>query len=275
MTSGEASALATGGPSRTSQAVALTRAELGRPYSLEGDPGAQRALCAGITLTLPGWLRPGIEARTSFMDGQVLAAIGGGVRQIVICGAGLDDRALRFRTAGVRFIEVDHPKTQADKARRLRQMGADSAGPALVPCDFGAESITDALAANDHDPGVPTLFLCEGLLVYLDEQACQRLLAGIAARAAAGSTLAASLATHTSGLSSAEVAAAANARRRNGASEPWLTILPAAEHLDLLAAAGWTVTATVQSPVAADDVSHGRRSLLVTAVPARRPRTGH
>ncbi len=217
----------------------------------------------------PGWLRPGIEARTSFMDGQLLAAIGGGVRQIVICGAGLDDRALRFRTAGVRFIEVDHPKTQADKARRLRQMGADSAGPALVPCDFGAESIADALAANRHDPGEPTLFLCEGLLVYLDEQACQRLLAGIAARAAAGSTLAASLATHTSGLSSAEVAVAANARRRTGAAEPWLTILPAAEHLELLAAAGWTVMVTAQSPVPADDVSHGRRSLLVTAVPTR------
>jgi methyltransferase (TIGR00027 family) len=203
MTLDKVPAVATGGPSRTSQAVALTRAELGRPYSLEGDPGAQRALCAGIGFTPPAWLRPGIEARTSFMDGQVLAGIGGGVRQIVVCGAGLDDRALRFRTAGLLFIEVDHPTTQADKASRLRDMEVGSAGPALVPCDFQAESIMDALAASDHDPGAPTLFLCEGLLVYLDQEACHRLLAGIAARAAAGSTLAASLATHTSGLSGA------------------------------------------------------------------------
>jgi len=33
----------------------------------------------------------------------------------VILGAGYDDRALRFRSPGVRFFELDHPDTQADK----------------------------------------------------------------------------------------------------------------------------------------------------------------
>src|ERR1700689_3221406 len=114
----------TSGPSRTSQAVALTRAELDRPHSVDGDPAAQRELCAGLEFSPPAWLRPSIEARTRFMDGQVIAAVASGVRQIVICGAGLDDRALRFRTAGVRFLEVDHPVTQADKAARLLRMGS-------------------------------------------------------------------------------------------------------------------------------------------------------
>ena len=50
------------GPSRTSQAVALSRAELDRPHSPNGDPGAQRALCAGLDFVPPAWLRPGIEA---------------------------------------------------------------------------------------------------------------------------------------------------------------------------------------------------------------------
>ena len=202
------------------------------------------------------------------MDSQVIDAIAGGVRQIVICGAGLDDRALRFRTAGVRFFEVDHPVTQADKAMRLRALGAAEHEPTLVACDLQAGSVREALAEHGHLRHEATLFLCEGLLVYLDEQACSRLLADLAARAAAGSALAVTLATHSSDAPSAEVVELANARRRSAAAEPWRTILPAGEHLAMLSAAGWTVTSVADSPSASDDVSHGRNSLLVTAVPA-------
>jgi methyltransferase (TIGR00027 family) len=255
------------GPSRTSQAVALTRAGLDRPYSPEGDPAAQRALCIGLAFTPPGWLRPGIEARTSFVDEHVLAAIAAGVRQVAICGAGLDDRALRFRTSGVRFFEVDHPVTQADKASRLCAMGAGPGGPTLAECDFRTGSVADVLAMHGHDPREPTLFVCEGLLIYLDQQACRRLLAAMASCAAPGSRLAVTLATHASELSAAEVAAAANAGRRTGGSEPWLTILPVDQHLAMLSEAGWSVTATADSPAASNDVSHGHRSLLVSAIP--------
>lgn len=255
------------GPSRTSQAVALTRAELDRPHSPDGDPDAQRVLCAGIDLALPAWLRPSIEARTRFVDDHVAAAIAAGVRQIVICGAGLDDRALRFRTPGVSFFEVDHPVTQADKAARLRAMGTGRAGPVLVSCDFQQDEVGPAVAAAGHSFSDATLFLCEGLLVYLDQDACHRLLAGLAACAAAGSTLAASLATHESDVPAEVVVANANSRRRNGAAEPWRTILRADEHLALLGNAGWQVTGVTDSPPASDNVSHGRKSLLVTAVP--------
>ncbi len=61
-----------------------------------------------------------------------------------------------------------------------------------------------------------------------------RLLSGLASCAAAGSTLAASLAVHAEGLASAEVLAAANARRRAGQTEPWRTILPRDEQIALL-----------------------------------------
>jgi methyltransferase (TIGR00027 family) len=256
-------------PSVTSQAVALIRADLERPHTPLGDPDAQRALCLGLNFTPPGWLRAGIEARTSFMDEHVLAATARGVRQVVICGAGLDDRALRLRAPGVRFTEIDHPSTQADKARRLAAMAASADGLTLAPCDFRTGSVAETLAGCGHDPGQETLFLCEGLLIYLDEQACARLLEGMASCAAAGSMLAVTLATHADGLDSADVVAAANARRRAGVSEPWRTILPAAEHLAMLERSGWTVTSVAESPLAHPEVSHGRRSLLVTAVAAR------
>lgn len=300
-------------PSRTSQAVALTRAGLDRPHSPEGDPGAQGVLCAGMAFSPPPWLRPGIEARTRFVDEEVLAAIAAGVRQIVICGAGYDDRALRFRSHGVRYFELDHSATQADKLRRLRAVaGQATAGPAwhgqhggqdettepsgpdgrrwpggfgvydqnggqdelsllgvtLAAADFRTDEVGTVLERCGHDRDSPSLFICEGLLVYLDQMTCRQLLGGLAMCGAEDSVLAASLAIHADGLDSAEVAVAANTRRRNGDAEPWRTILPAGEHLMMLEQAGWVVTGITDSPVPSTDVSHGRRSILVTARPA-------
>jgi methyltransferase (TIGR00027 family) len=253
-------------PSRTSQVVAVTRAQLARPHSPAGDPGAQRRLCRGMRPGGPGSLRPSLIARTQFFDGRVLAAISGGITQIVILGAGYDDRALRFRAAGVRFFELDHPATQADKARRLRAMKAGTGGPALIPADFRHDDVAGVLAAGGHDAGLPTLFLCEGLLVYLDRPACVRLLGAARARAAAGSELAVSLATHPEGLDSSRVADAANSRRRNSA-EAWLTILPPAAQLDLLGQAGWQAEGGIDAARYGTGAEPGR-SLLVTAYPA-------
>jgi methyltransferase (TIGR00027 family) len=221
-----------------------------------------------------GDLGPSLAARTRFFDGRVLDAIAAGIPQVVIVGAGYDDRALRFRSPGVRFFELDHPGTQADKAARLRAMrpapsGAGPAGPVLAPADFRDDNVAEVLAAGGHDAGRPTLFTCEGLLVYLDQPTCVRLLAALRARAAAGSWLAASLSVHRDGLDSARVAAVANARRRAGRAraEPWLTILPADAHLDLLRQAGWRPGAPVDAAELGTGAEPGR-SLLVTAEPA-------
>jgi len=252
-------------PSITSQVVALTRARLDRPHSPEGDPAAQDALCTRMQFSPPEWLLPTIAARTKFVDEQVADAIAAGLGQVVICGAGYDDRALRFRTTGVRFFELDHPATQDDKARLLADLGAAEPGVTLAAIDFRSGDVRSVLARAGHDAGAPSLFVCEGLLVYLDRLTCAGLLAALAERAAPGSVLAVSLATHADGHDSGEVVIAANSRRRTGAVEPWQTILPADEHLALVADAGWNVDEMRWSPVAAADVSHGRRSLLVTA----------
>jgi methyltransferase (TIGR00027 family) len=249
----------------TSQAVALTRARLDRPHTPEGDAQAQAVLCAEMRFSPPEWMRPSIAARTRFVDEHVARAIAAGLRQVVICGAGYDDRALRFRTTGVRFFELDHPATQDDKARLIDGLAAREPGLTLAPIDFRTDDAGAALERAGHCASEPSLFVCEGLLVYLDYATCERLLAALANRGAPGSMLAASLATHADGQDTAVVVAAANGRRRAGAAEPWRTILPAAEHLALVTDAGWHVAEMEWSPVAAADVSHGRRSLLVTA----------
>lgn len=251
-------------PSVTSQAVALTRLGLRRPHSPDGDPDAQRKLCEGMAVRPPAWLVPNIAARTRFIDEQVLSAIAAGVRQVVICGAGYDDRALRFRAPGVRFFELDQPATQADKAARLAAIGERSA-PTLVPADFRTDDVADVLARAGHAVGQPSLFVCEGLLVYLDRATCRRLLSALAGRSAAGSVLAATLSTHEEGPDSAEVVAAANKMRRTAAAEPWRTILPAGEYLAVLAESGWVVAATEWAPSSSAEPSYGRRGLLVRA----------
>ncbi|HEY2278392.1 MAG TPA: hypothetical protein VGI00_08540, partial [Streptosporangiaceae bacterium] len=52
------------GISRTSQAVALTRAALERPHSPAGDPQAQTRLCQGMRPAPIERLRPMLAART-------------------------------------------------------------------------------------------------------------------------------------------------------------------------------------------------------------------
>src|SRR5262249_30610997 len=151
---------------------------------------------------------------------QVTSAIQAGADQVVVLGAGYDDRALRFRTPGVTFFEVDHPDTQADKRSRLNEILAGSlrdqlrGGPVLVAADFGSDDVPAMLAGAGHDPLRATLFLCEGLLVYLDQPTTVRFLSGVRDAAADGSVLAASLSVHAEGLDSATVVARGNARRR-------------------------------------------------------------
>ena len=252
--------------SRTSQVVALTRAGLDRPHSPGGDPRAQARLCDGMRLAPVDRLRPMLTARTRFFDQAVLTALAAGIGQVVICGAGYDDRALRFRTPGVRFFELDQGPTQADKARRLRALGTDLTGLTLAVADFRQHDVAAVLAANGHDRDRATLFLCEGLLVYLDRPALTGLLTGLASAAGPGSRLAASLAVHAEDRSTAEVLTAANARRRAGRTEPWRTILPRDQQIALLASAGWQADQVVDAAELEASAPAGR-TLLVEASP--------
>jgi len=249
--------------SRTSQIVALNRASIERPHSIEGDPEAQKRLVEGMQPTHLLW--PLIE-RTRFFDEQVQSAISSGLSQIVICGAGYDDRALRFRTKDIRFFELDHPITQTDKLRRLKFMNAGMEWLTLVPADFLSDDVEAKLGSAGHDGDCPSLFVCEGLLAYLDQHVDCKLLAGLRSRATVGSVLAASLAIHHAGVDSNTVAAAVNSRRRTGESEPWLTILPIDSYLTIFRQTGWLVNCIIDS-LKLDTREIDVRMALITAKP--------
>ncbi len=118
-------------------------------------------------------LRLYVAMRSRFAEDAARRAIGRGVRQIVVLGAGLDTFAYRVEpTEGLRVFEVDHPATQAEKRRRLA--AAAIAAPAhvvYVGCDFESESLAGALRAGGFDAGRPSFFLWLGVVPYLTEPA--------------------------------------------------------------------------------------------------------
>jgi O-methyltransferase involved in polyketide biosynthesis len=83
------------GSSRTSRSVAVTRATFDRPHTPAGDPLAQMRLCEGMPPHMLASRIPSLRTRTRFFDEAVLHALAHDISQIVILGAGYDDRALR------------------------------------------------------------------------------------------------------------------------------------------------------------------------------------
>jgi methyltransferase (TIGR00027 family) len=180
-------------PSLTARWVAARRAQLARTRSstpagdVDGEHALYRDVSGAFVVSLA---RPaGIAHRTAFIDGEVAGAIGRGIGQIVILGAGYDGRALRFGGGPTRWFEVDFPSTQADKRRRLDALALAPAHVAYVPLDLMVDDLDAALATAGHDATAPSLFICEGLLPYLTLESSVALLRTLRDRAPVGSVL--------------------------------------------------------------------------------------
>ena len=122
-----------------------------------------------------------LGVRTGFLDQAVRQAIDEGIAQIVLLGAGLDTRAARLARSGVRFFEVDHPKTQADKRARLAKLDdypADAA--AMVGCDLSTTDFVPLLRDAGFDVAAPALIVWEGVVYYLTEHAVRATLERVA-----------------------------------------------------------------------------------------------
>jgi methyltransferase (TIGR00027 family) len=199
-------------PSLTARGVVLARSLLDRPTIRTGDADVELRLAASLSgeagtaaelrsaaRRAPDGFADFLVARTEFFDAAVVAAPGAGIAQIVILGAGYDCRAMRFRSPGMQFYEVDHPATQRDKLARLAELGADVDDVRFVAADFTEPGLEDTMASAGFDAQQPTLFLCEGLLRYLPARWFKALLASAAALGSPGSELAASIATRHAG----------------------------------------------------------------------------
>jgi len=118
-------------------------------------------------------------ARSRIAEDALSKAVEGGIRQIVILGAGLDTFALRnpHRALEIRIYEVDHPATQAWKLEHLAE--AQIALPPwliFVPIDFECDDMGEKLAAAGFQRNSPAFFTWLGVVPYLSEGAIGRTL---------------------------------------------------------------------------------------------------
>jgi O-methyltransferase involved in polyketide biosynthesis len=116
--------------SRTARSVAAHRLDYDRLRTPYGDPAADAALArdvaAGLERPPATRMHSYLRARTAFFDRVVVNSLGHGVRQVVTGAAGYDGRAVRYARRGVRWFEVDHPATQADKMERITRLHPDT-----------------------------------------------------------------------------------------------------------------------------------------------------
>ena len=240
--------------SMTARRVAHRRLMLDRVAAPFGRPEADQRLQAAVAGDLdlgPSPMAAYFQARTTWFDQAVVSAIDGGIIQVVAVGAGYDGRSLRYAKPGVRWFELDHPATQADKRARLAGLEVADLeliidGIGFASADFAVDDVGAALAGAGHDPQQASLFTCEGVAAYLGVEVLASLVAALRGVAARSSRLAIEIAveprTDEERARRSRLGAAVE-----GMGEPLRAGLAREDLQPFLATAGWVVP-TWQSP---------------------------
>lgn len=123
-------------------------------------------------LLLPG-VTLNYALRKKYIEEQTLKALDSDVTQVVNIGAGFDTLAWRLskRFPTVTFIEIDHPATGREKQMALAKENGENDNLHFLNADLSRISLKSVLSAfRGFDPGKKTLYICEGVLMYLDEK---------------------------------------------------------------------------------------------------------
>jgi methyltransferase (TIGR00027 family) len=132
-------------------------------------PGLRWAARLAERATVPG-LFLHFMLRKRWIEQAVRAGLAAGSVQVVVMGAGFDTLALRLAPdfPGARFIEIDHPATQAPKRRAMERDGRVSGNIRFIEADLARERLRDVLAANRaYRSDARSVFVIEGVLMYL------------------------------------------------------------------------------------------------------------
>ncbi|MEP6875847.1 MAG: SAM-dependent methyltransferase [Burkholderiales bacterium] len=133
-----------------------------------------------------------VNARTLHIDAMLLRAAREGTTQVVVLGAGFDSRAYRFAASQpqLHFFEVDLPDTLAAKKQRvIAALGALPPQVRYAAIDFDHQTLQDVLPPAGYDARLRTLFILEGVSMYISAQGTASTLQFIARHAAPGSRL--------------------------------------------------------------------------------------
>ena len=117
-----------------------------------------------------------VIARTGYFDAVFIEALENRFDQIVVLGAGFDSRALRLDklNKGTRIFELDAPTTQKDKIKvYLAKKLIIPESLVFVPIDFNKESLAEKIVRAGFISGKKSLFMLEGVTMYLHQDAIE------------------------------------------------------------------------------------------------------
>ena len=128
--------------------------------------------------------------RKRYIDDHLVEAVTGGAEAVVIMGAGLDTRPYRLPAlAGIKVFEVDLAENiRAKRALLTKLYGAVPEHVSLVAVDFDSQDLGETLARHGYRAAGRTVFVWEGVTMYLTEGGV-RATFDFLARAAPGSRL--------------------------------------------------------------------------------------
>lgn len=138
---------------------------------------------------------PGVNgflmARERYIDDVLQNFLDEGLRQLVILGAGYDSRAYRFELPErVQTFEVDHTDTQTDKLEKLyRIFGKIPEHVRYVSVDFNTQNLSERLLSSGYNPSLISLFIWQGVTMYLTPEGVDTTLAFVTENAAPGSAI--------------------------------------------------------------------------------------
>ncbi|MFD7321946.1 class I SAM-dependent methyltransferase [Streptomyces sp. NPDC059875] len=229
--------------SRTAQWTAAARAvETEREDRLFADPYA-RIVADDIGFELldryaGAGTVPFLAIRTTYLDRAIVEAVEKrGIRQVVFLAAGMDTRFFRLPWPdGVTVYELDRPALLEAKAKMLAGEPAPAGRTRItVPVDL-TQDWTGPLKEAGWKSDEPVLWVVEGLLFFLPEQAVRTLISTLSAHAAPGSVLLGDVISRAA-LENPLSRPFLNALKEDG--NPWL--FGTEEPEALLAACGWEV----------------------------------
>ncbi|MEN6293474.1 MAG: class I SAM-dependent methyltransferase [Methanobacterium sp.] len=154
------------------------------------NPEKYKAFVARNERLVPG-ASNSIVARVRFFDDIVKSSINRGLEQLVILGAGYDTRAYRIEGLDkVKVFEVDHPATQSIKIEKITEIfGSLLDYVTYVPMDLELDKFSQQLLKSGYNKSLKTLFIMEGLLMYISPEIVDEILSFIVHNSGKGSAI--------------------------------------------------------------------------------------
>ena len=155
------------------------------------NPDEYNAKMEQVESLFPGLVNS-VIARVRYFDDVLQASVDAGLEQLVILGAGYDTRAYRIEglKGKIKVFEVDHPNTQRVKAEKIKEIfGSLPDHVIYVPADLEFDKLGKRLVESGYDISGKTLFVMEGLVMYLQPEATDEMLSVIVHNSGKGSAI--------------------------------------------------------------------------------------